>query len=74
VFWEVRLTPLTDAIPIVNLYLTIYEFYIFSFGTKTSRYDPYELGYRRATKTFTKWCKTKPLFYLWIKTIISVNI
>lgn len=26
-------------------------------GTKTSRYGPYELGYRRAIKTFTKWSK-----------------
>jgi len=50
----VRLTPLTDEIPVVNLYLTINEFYIFSFGAKTSRYGPHELGYRRATKTFTK--------------------
>jgi len=30
--------------------------YRVSFGAKTSRYGPYELGYRRATKTFTKWC------------------
>jgi len=50
----VRLTPLTDEIPVVNLYLTIYDFYIFSFGAKTSLYGPHELGYRRATKTFTK--------------------
>lgn len=28
--------------------------YRVSFGAKTSRYGPYELGYRRATKTFTK--------------------
>jgi len=24
----------------------------------TSRYDPYGMGYRRATKTFTKWSNT----------------
>jgi len=63
VSWEVRLTPLTDEIPIVNLYLTIYSIDIILFGAKTSRYGPYELGYRRATKTFTKWCKTVPALY-----------
>jgi len=56
VSWEVRLTPLTDAIPVVNLNLTIYDTDRVSFGAKTSRYGPHELGYRRATKTFTKWC------------------
>jgi len=50
----VRLTPLTDEIPVVNLYLTIYDADRVSFGAKTSRYGPYELGYKRATKTFTK--------------------
>jgi len=50
----VRLTPLTDAIPVFNLYLKIYGNDRFPFGAKTSRYGPYELGYRRATKTFTK--------------------
>jgi len=29
-------------------------------GAKTSHYGPHELGYRRATKTFTKWCNTVP--------------
>jgi len=58
VLWEVRLTPLTDEIPIVNLNLTINNIYKILFGAKTSRYGPHELGYRRATKTFTKWCKT----------------
>jgi len=50
----VRLTPLTDEIPVVNLYLTINDADRVSFGAKTSRYGPYELGYKRATKTFTK--------------------
>jgi len=50
----VRLNPLTDEIPIVNLYLTINSIDIILFGAKASRYGPYELGYRRATKTFTK--------------------
>jgi len=50
----VRLNPLTDAIPVVNLYLTINETDKVSFGAKTSRYGPYGLGYRRATKTFNK--------------------
>ena len=58
VLWEVRLTPLTDEIPVVNLYLTINGTDRVSFGAKTSRYGPHELGYRRATKTFTKWCNT----------------
>ena len=49
-----RLTPLTDEIPVVNLYLTINGADRVSFGAKTSRYGPYELGYRRATKIFTK--------------------
>ena len=51
---KVRLNPLTDAIPVVNLYLTIHELDKISFGAKTSRYGPYGLGYRRATKTLTK--------------------
>jgi len=51
VLWKVRLNPLTDAIPIVNLYLTIYESDKVSFGAKTSPYGPHELGYRRATIT-----------------------
>jgi len=50
----VRLTPLTDEIPVVNLYLTINDADRVSFGAKTSRYGPHELGYKRATKTFTK--------------------
>jgi hypothetical protein len=60
VLWEVRLTPLTDEILVVNLYLTINDTDRVSFRAKTSRYGPHELGYRRATKTFTKWCKTVP--------------
>lgn len=66
VLWEVRLTPLTDEIPVVNLYLTINDTDRVSFGAKTSRYGPHELGYRRATKTFTKWCKTVPLILIWL--------
>jgi len=58
VLWKVRLTPLTDEIPIVNLYLTFYGFKKIPFGAKTSRYGPHELGNRRATKTFTKWRNT----------------
>ena len=54
VLLEVRLTPLTDEILIVNLYLTIYDTDRVSFRAKTSRYGPHELGYRRATKTFYK--------------------
>ena len=55
VLWKVRLNPLTDAIPVVNFYLTIDEIYKISFGAKTSPYGPHGLGYRRATKTLTKW-------------------
>jgi len=66
VLWEVRLTPLTDEIPVVNLYLTINGADRVSFGAKTSRYGPHELGYRRATKIFTKWCKTVPLNFIWL--------
>jgi len=66
VLWEVRLTPLTDEIPVVNLYLTINGSDRVSFGVKTSRYGPYELGYKRATKTFTKWRKTVPLNFIWL--------
>jgi len=57
VFWNMRLISLTDAIPVVNLYLTINGFYRLPFGAKTSRYGPHELGYRRATWTLTKWCE-----------------
>jgi hypothetical protein len=60
VLWEVRLTPLTDEIPVVNLYLTINGYNKFPFGAKTSPHGPYELGYRRATITLTKWRKTVP--------------
>ena len=63
VLWKVRLTPLTDEILVVNLYLTIYDTDRVSFRAKTSRYGPYELGYRRATKTFTMWRKTLAKFY-----------
>ena len=48
VLWEVRLTLLTDKIP-VNLYSIIYGIDRVSFGAKTSCYGPYELGYRCAT-------------------------
>jgi len=58
VSWEVRLIPLTDEIPVFNLYLIIYDSDRASFGAKTSRYGSHELGYRRAAKTFTKWRKT----------------
>jgi len=60
--WEVRLAPQTDEIPAVNFDLTVHEIYKISFGAKTSRYGPHGLGYRRATITFTKWCKTRPFF------------
>ena len=71
VLWEVRLTPLTDEIPVVNLYLAIDDTDRVSFGAKTSRYGPYELGYRRATKTFTKWNEFVPLKFLWLFAIIT---
>jgi len=38
VLWEVRLTPLTDEILVVNLYLTINGTDRVSFRAKTSRY------------------------------------
>ena len=56
VLWKLRLNPLTDEIPDVNLYLTFNGSDIVPFGAKTSRYGPHELGYKRATRTFTKWC------------------
>jgi len=68
VLWEVRLTPLTDEIPVINLYLIINGTDRVSFGAKTSRYGPNELGYRRATKTFTKWSETVPLNLIWLYT------
>jgi len=37
-----------------NFYLTMNDSDKVSFGAKTSRYGPHGLGYRRATKTFTK--------------------
>jgi len=37
-----------------NFYLTMNKFDKGLFGAKTSRYGPHGLGYRRATKTFTK--------------------
>jgi len=64
VLWKVRLNPLTDEIPVINLYLIINGSDRVPFGAKTSRYGPHELGYRRATKTFTKWRKTVPEWYL----------
>ena len=39
-----RLTPSTDEIPFVNLYLTFYGSDRVPFGAKTSRYGPHELG------------------------------
>ena len=68
VLWKVRLNPLTDAIPVVNFNLTMCDMDNISFGAKTSRYGPHELGYRRATKTFTKWRKDLTLV------LILVNI
>ena len=49
-----RLNPLTDEIPIINLDLIMNETEKVSLGAKTSRYGPYVLGYRRATYTLTK--------------------
>lgn len=49
-----RLNPLTNEIPAINLYLIANESDKDSAGAKTSRYGPHVLGYRRATKTFTK--------------------
>ena len=74
VLWEVRLTPLTDEIPVVNLYLTINDTDRVPFGAKTSRYGPYELGYRRATKTFTKWSETVPLNLIWLNAKVNKYI
>ncbi len=51
---EVWFIPITDEIPVVNLYLTDIVPDKGADGAKTSRYDPHVLGYRRATKTFTK--------------------
>jgi len=50
---DVWLNPLTDEIPFVNLFLTFSGANLAALGAKTSRYGPNELGYRRATKTFT---------------------
>jgi hypothetical protein len=50
----VRLNPLTDAIPIVNLILNNENIDKIFVGAKTSHYGPNELGYRRAIKTLTK--------------------
>ena len=74
VLWKVRLNPLTDAIPVVNLYLTTNDPEKVSFGAKTSPYGPYGLGYRRAAKTFTKWCKTNSYHpYLFVCLIYFKN-
>ena len=51
---NIRLTPLTNEIPVIHLYLMTSKPYRGLVGAKTSRYGPYVLGYRRATKTFTK--------------------
>jgi len=45
VLLKIRLIPQTDAIPIVNFYLTIYNVEKALFGAKTSRYGPNALGY-----------------------------
>ena len=46
VSWDVWLIPLTNAIPIVNLYLTLaYPKKGKLFGAMTSRYDPYAVGW-----------------------------
>ena len=58
VLLNIRLIPLTNEIPAINLYIIANEPDRGSAGAKTSRYGPYVLGYRRATKTFTKWCET----------------
>ena len=57
VLWSIRLIPQTDEIPVINSFLITNEFYKVSVGAKTSRYDPNDLGYRRATITYTKWSK-----------------
>ena len=54
VLLNIRLIPLTNEIPVINLYLITSESDRDSAGAKTSRYGPHVLGYRRATKTFTK--------------------
>ena len=51
---NIRLIPLTNEIPVINLYIITNESDRDSAGAKTSRYGPNVLGYRRATKTFTK--------------------
>ena len=55
---NIRLIPLTNEIPVINLYLITNESDRDLAGAKTSRYGPHVLGYRRATKAFTKWCNT----------------
>ena len=55
---NIRLSPLTNEIPVINLNLITNESDRDSAGAKTSRYGPHVLGYRRATKAFTKWCNT----------------
>ena len=55
---NVRLDPQTNEIPVINLYIITNESDRDSAGAKTSRYGPHVLGYRRATKAFTKWCNT----------------
>ena len=54
VLLNIRLIPLTNEIPVINLYLITNESDRDSAGAKTSRYGPHVLGYRRAAKTFTK--------------------
>ena len=51
---NIRLIPLTNEIPVINLYIITNESDRDSAGAKTSRYGPHVLGYRRAAKTFTK--------------------
>ena len=53
VLLNIRLIPLTNEIPAINLYIIANEPDRGSAGAKTSRYGPYVLGYRRATIAFT---------------------
>ena len=53
VLLNIRLIPITNEIPVTNLYIISNESDRDSAGAKTSPYGPYVLGYRRATNTFT---------------------
>jgi len=48
VSWEVRLTPQTDKIPVVNLYFTIYD------------KDRYHLGLRQVVMALMNWAIDVP--------------